>query len=163
MNLENEKGLVDTVTGMITDIQRFSLNDGPGIRTTVFFKGCNMACRWCHNPETISGGSRLMFYEEQCIGCGRCFRVCLQAAHRAVDGKHVIDRSKCIACGRCVEACYAQALKFSGKRVTIEEVEAEILQDLPYYLISGGGVTLSGGEVFFQKDFADALVDMCRM
>ena len=150
------------MVGIITDIQRFSLNDGPGIRTTVFFKGCNIACKWCHNPETINRRNQLMFYEEQCIGCGRCFRVCPQSVHRIEDGRHVIDLEKCAACGKCVEACYAEALRFPGKKVTLEEVGHKILQDKAYYDLSGGGVTLSGGEVFCQAEFADAIVDFCR-
>ena len=150
------------MVGKITDIQRFSLNDGPGIRTTVFFKGCNMACKWCHNPETINGRNRLMFYENQCIGCGRCFRVCPRSVHRVENGKHVIDFEKCVVCGKCVEFCYAEALRFPSREVSIEEVEKEIVQDKAYYDLSGGGVTLSGGEVFCQVGFADAIVDFCR-
>lgn len=154
--------MAELVVGKITDIQRFSLNDGPGIRTTVFFKGCNMACRWCHNPETINKKNQFMFYESQCIGCGRCFRVCPLSVHRVEDGKHVIDFKKCVGCGKCVESCYAQALRFPSREVTIEEVGKEIMQDKAYYDLSCGGVTLSGGEVFCQIDFADAIVDFCR-
>ena len=150
------------MVGKITDIQRFSLSDGPGIRTTVFFKGCNMACKWCHNPETINSRNQLMFYEEQCIGCGRCFSVCPQSVHRIEDGKHVIEYEKCVACGKCVEACFAEALRFPGREVTVEEVGREIVQDIPYYQLSEGGVTLSGGEVFCQTAFADAIVDFCK-
>ena len=156
------KRLVETVIGKITDIQRFSLNDGPGIRTTVFFKGCNIACKWCHNPETINSRNQIMFYEEQCIGCGRCFSVCPHSVHRIEDGKHVVDFEKCMACGKCIEVCYAEALRFPGREVDVEYVKREILQDKPYYDLSGGGVTLSGGEVFCQKAFADAIVDICK-
>lgn len=150
------------MVGNITDIQRFSLNDGPGIRTTIFFKGCNIACKWCHNPETIPHRNQLMFYEDQCIGCGRCFDICPQSVHRIEDGKHVIDFEKCVACGKCVEACYAEALRFPGREVSLEEIGCEIIQDKPYYDLSGGGVTLSGGEVFCQVKFADAIVDLCK-
>ena len=103
-----------------------------------------------------------MFYEEKCIGCGRCFRVCPQSVHRIEDGKHVIDFAKCVACGKCVENCYAEALCFPGREVTVEEVGREIVQDMPYYQLSGGGVTLSGGEVFCQTAFAEAIVDFCK-
>ncbi len=150
------------MTGKITDIQRFSLNDGPGIRTTVFLKGCNMACKWCHNPETISLKNQLMFYENQCIGCGKCFTVCPRNVHRIENGKHIIDFEKCVACGKCVESCYAQALRFPSREATVEEVGKEIIQDKLYYDLSGGGVTLSGGEVFSQRDFADKIVDFCK-
>lgn len=150
------------MVGKITDIQRFSLNDGPGIRTTVFFKGCNIACKWCHNPETINGRNQLMFYKNQCIGCGRCFSVCPQSVHRVEEGKHIIDFKKCVACGKCVESCYAEALRFPSREVTVEEVEKEVVQDMVYYDLSGGGVTLSGGEVFCQIGFAEAIVDLCK-
>ena len=145
---------------LITDIQRFSLNDGPGIRTTVFFKGCNMRCAWCHNPETLSLTPDLLFYPAKCIGCGRCFALC--AAHRLVDGKHIIDRSQCTRCGKCAESCYAQALVLSGREMTVEEIMAEVRQDKPYYAASGGGVTLSGGEVLCHGDFAAELAKACH-
>lgn len=148
--------------GSVTDIQRFSLNDGPGIRTTIFLKGCNMHCVWCHNPETISMKKELMFYENKCIGCGRCFDVCPSGVHSVADGKHIIDRKKCTLCGRCVEECYAEALVFSAKEMTSDEVVSEILQDKVYYDESNGGVTLSGGEVTCQKEFALEIVKKCR-
>lgn len=149
-------------SGLITDIQRFSLNDGPGIRTTVFLKGCNMRCEWCHNPETISHKKEIMFYENKCIGCGRCLEVCPSGVHIAKDGKHIIDREKCLLCGNCVNECYAEALVFSAKEMTSDEVVAEVLQDKVYYDESKGGVTLSGGEVTCQKDFALEIVERCK-
>lgn len=148
--------------GEITDIQRFSLNDGDGIRTTVFFKGCNMACVWCHNPETISHKKNLMFYPEKCIGCGRCFDVCPSGVHTIKDGVHIIDYKSCTACGKCTEACYAEALRFSSRTVSLADIEKEIVQDIPYYNLSGGGVTISGGEVFCQSEFCEAIVDLCK-
>lgn len=149
-------------SGLITDIQRFSLNDGPGIRTTVFLKGCNMRCEWCHNPETISHKKEIMFYESKCIGCGRCLEVCSAGVHLAKDGRHIIDREKCLLCGNCVNECYAEALVFSAKEMTSDEVVAEVLQDKVYYDESKGGVTLSGGEVTCQKDFALEIVEKCK-
>ena len=149
-------------SGLITDIQRFSLNDGPGIRTTVFFKGCNMRCEWCHNPETISHKKEIMFYRNKCIGCGRCFDICPSGVHKAVEGAHVIDREKCTLCGKCVENCYAEALVFSAKELGVDEVMSEILQDKVYYDESNGGVTLSGGEVTCQKDFALEIIQKCK-
>lgn len=149
--------------GMITEIQRFSLNDGPGIRTTVFFKGCDMKCSWCHNPETLEMKPQLMFYSQKCIGCGHCFTECKTGAHYIDDsGAHKIDRLLCNSCGKCAEACYAQALVMCGKEMSVDEVMFEIEQDKPYYENSGGGVTLSGGEVLMQKEFAEEIADACH-
>ena len=147
--------------GNITDIQRFSLNDGDGIRTTIFFKGCNMHCDWCHNPETIARSNDLMFYECNCIGCGQCFEVCKQKVHTMENDKHMLRMEKCIGCSRCVNICFAEALRFSSRSVSTEEVMEEVLQDRAYYDYSGGGVTLSGGEVFCQTDFAESIIDAC--
>ena len=145
--------------GLITDIQRFSLNDGPGIRSTVFFKGCNMHCTWCHNPETISMKNNLLFYGQKCIGCGKCFEVCPVQVHELRGGKHLIHREKCIACGKCADECYAQALVMAGKEVDTDYVINEVIQDKLYYTNSKGGVTLSGGEVLMQMDFAKDICD----
>ena len=148
--------------GMITDIQRFSLNDGPGIRTTVFLKGCNLHCAWCHNPETIQKKNELMVYPANCIGCGHCVPVCPSGARSIAAGVLQFDRSRCTACGACAAVCFPGALKMAGRSVSVEEVMGEILQDHAYYADSGGGVTLSGGELFCQAEFADALIDACR-
>jgi len=145
-------------TGRIFDIQRFSIHDGPGIRTTVFLKGCPLACFWCHNPEGIRRDSELSFLPEKCIGCGWCFRACPNAAHSMVSGKHVLDRDACVVCGRCAEACYSGALEVIGRSVTVEEVLAVVLRDRPFYETSGGGMTLSGGEPLMQGDFTAALL-----
>lgn len=148
--------------GFITDIQRFSLNDGPGIRTTVFFKGCNMKCTWCHNPETISHKKEIMFYPNKCIGCGKCFEVCPSGVHKVIDGAHILDREKCTLCGKCVDNCYAEALTFSAREMTAEEIMREVVQDKIYYDESNGGVTLSGGEVTCQKELALEVVRLCK-
>ena len=158
----HDNGRRSKMPGIITDIQRFSLNDGPGIRTTVFFKGCNMNCAWCHNPETISGKNERHFYAAKCIGCGRCFEICPPKAHVMVNGVHKIDRNLCHSCGHCAEICYAQALIMSGKVVSAQDVMKEVLQDEAYYRDSGGGVTLSGGEVLCQKSFALEIIEKCR-
>lgn len=147
---------------LITDIQRFSLNDGPGIRTTVFFKGCNMRCAWCHNPETLSTDQDLMFYPQRCIGCGKCFSACPVGAHKVENGVHVIDRTVCQKCGKCAAVCYAEALVMSGREMTVDEIMSEIRQDKAYYEASGGGVTLSGGEVLCHSDFATSLARACH-
>lgn len=148
--------------GMITDIQRFSLNDGPGIRTTVFLKGCNLHCAWCHNPETIRKKNELMVYPANCIGCGHCVPVCPSGARSIAAGVLQFDRSRCTACGACAAVCFPRALKMAGRSVSVAEVMGEILQDRAYYADSGGGMTLSGGELFCQAEFADALIDACR-
>ena len=147
---------------LITDIQRFSLSDGDGIRTTVFLKGCNMRCTWCHNPETISRAHELSFYRTRCIGCGKCFEVCPNGAHKIVNGEHIIDREACTGCGKCAEVCYAEALALCGKEMTVKEVMREVVQDKAYYDNSNGGVTISGGEVLCNIEFATELAKECR-
>ncbi|MBO4491263.1 MAG: glycyl-radical enzyme activating protein [Lentisphaeria bacterium] len=151
-----------TTEGWITEIQRFSLNDGPGIRTSVFFKGCSLNCAWCHNPETIRPQAELMVYPARCIGCGHCVEVCPTGAHFKQNGTPGFDRSKCVNCGKCAEVCFPGAMVMSAKKVTVPQVMAEIVQDRAYYRDSGGGVTLSGGEVFCQIGFAHALISACR-
>lgn len=149
------------MTGVITDLQRFSLNDGPGIRTTVFFKGCNMNCSWCHNPETISMKREVYYVPENCINCFKCVNVCTAIAHKKFNGAHQYFSSVCVQCGKCAGVCHAGAMVTPWNRVTVDELMKEIAQDIPYYRESGGGVTLSGGEVFCQQEFADALTDAC--
>ena len=148
--------------GIVTDIQRFSIHDGPGIRTTVFLKGCNLHCFWCHNPETLDPRPQLQLYLDRCIGCGECFQRCPHGAHVLVDGQREFHRELCVVCGTCVDTCYAEALVLVGKHKTAEEVVEEILRDLPFYETSGGGVTLSGGEPLLQLDFAYAILERCR-
>lgn len=148
--------------GIITDIQRFSLHDGPGIRTTVFFKGCNMACAWCHNPETINNKPQLMYYNNNCINCFKCLNICPTKALKQMENKHVFIRELCNNCGKCTEVCYPGALVLSGKKMELDEVMDEIMQDIDYYRNSGGGVTLSGGEVLMQSEFACRLLEKCK-
>ena len=148
--------------GIVTDIQRFSVHDGPGIRTTVVLKGCNLRCGWCHNPETLRPGPELQFMPSRCIGCGACFKACPRDAHVAVDGQHIIRRELCEACGTCTKTCYAQALVLIGREMEAGEVLAEVLDDREFYETSGGGVTLSGGEPLFQPDFAGEILGRCK-
>jgi len=150
------------VEGIVTHVQRFSVHDGPGIRTTVFLKGCQMHCPWCHNPETYRSQPELQVFAARCIGCQSCAEQCPNQAHRFVDGQHGFDRRRCVACGRCAETCYAKALVLVGQRMTVEQVAAEVLADRPFYQSSGGGVTLSGGEPLVQADFSRAVLEACR-
>ena len=150
------------MTGRIFDIQRFSIHDGPGIRTTVFLKGCPLACKWCHNPEGIARGPHLSFLPDKCIGCGYCFRVCPRGAHAVVDGAHVLGRGRCEVCGRCAAECYAGAIELIGRDVSVQDVMKEVLADKPFYHTSGGGMTLSGGEPLSQIDFSVALLEHAK-
>ena len=153
------------MNGVVLNIQRFSIHDGPGVRTTVFLKGCTLRCFWCHNPESISLKPDLQFYPERCIGCGKCFAVCPNGAHQTVaaeNGAHWIDRELCTACGRCAESCYSQALTLAGRSMSVDEVVAEVERDRAFYGVSGGGVTLSGGEPARQPAFSRAILAACR-
>ncbi len=151
-----------TGRGRITGIQRFSLHDGPGIRTTVFLKGCPLQCWWCHNPETQRTGPELAFTAETCIGCGDCVDVCPRRGQHLDDQGRSIDRSACTVCGACAEACPAGALELVGREVAVAEVIAEVERDRPFYRQSGGGLTLSGGEPLIQAEFACALLTAAR-
>jgi pyruvate formate lyase activating enzyme len=149
--------------GLIFDIKKFAIHDGPGIRTTVFFKGCPLSCWWCHNPEAMSRKAELVWFESKCINCGECFEVCPQQAHEIMpDGTRVHHSDRCLLCGACVEVCYAEALVMEGRAVTVEEVMAELRKDIPFYENSDGGVTLSGGEPTLQHEFALALLRQCK-
>lgn len=150
------------LTGMVFDVQRFSLHDGPGIRTTVFLKGCSLHCFWCHNPEGMVGTKQIQFTESRCITCGACVANCPQGAHQIFNGKHVYDRSLCQECGICVQNCFTNALLAVGKKVTIQEIMQEVMADHPFYETSGGGVTLSGGEPALQPEFAVGILKECK-
>ena len=117
------------MNGMITEIERFALNDGPGIRTVVFFKGCNMNCAWCHNPETIRPSRELHYYAAKCIGCYKCVYACPSKAHKRINNEHRYFPNLCIKCGKCAEVCYANAMAVSGTKVSLEDVMNEIRQD----------------------------------
>ena len=148
--------------GTIFDLKRFAVHDGPGIRTTVFFKGCPLSCAWCHNPEGIQHQPELVRFETRCIGCEACLAACWNGAHEKIDGEMVYHREYCELCGDCREACYADALFMYGRKVSVAEVMAELRQDEDFYRASGGGVTLSGGEPLAQPKFAIDLLRQCK-
>ena len=149
-------------TALITNIMRFAVHDGPGIRTTVFFKGCPLACAWCHNPEGQSFRPEVMYSEERCLLCGDCAAVCPQYAIHREDGWMETSSELCRCCGVCLDHCLMEARQIAGRRITLSELIAEIEKDVVFFDESGGGVTLSGGEPLSQPAFVSALLRACR-
>ncbi len=148
--------------GLITDIKRYAIHDGPGIRTTVFFKGCPLNCLWCHNPECISPGKDLMYFEYKCIACGLCVKICPEGALK-LTGKGIdIDYQLCTYCEKCSEVCPTGALEIKGRFYSVPDLLEEIEKDLLYYDSSEGGVTFSGGEPLFQPEFLREVLKGCR-
>ncbi len=144
---------------LVGNISRYALHDGPGIRTTVFFKGCTLHCPWCHNPELISSKPEIAFYAERCISCGDCQAVCLEDAIQMQDEKQRVDRTRCTECGLCVKSCPAAALQMIGSEYELEALVEILLRDRLFYETSGGGVTLSGGEPTMQLEFVAPLLE----
>lgn len=150
MNIEEKSPL-------IFDIRHFALDDGPGIRTTVFFKGCPLSCAWCHNPESVNPRVEIAYYGDKCIGCGDCSEECqIQAIDLSTPGH--INRDKCISCGCCAEICPTGALKVIGKHYTVGELSVILLRDRYYYETSKGGVTFSGGEPTLHMDYLHGIM-----
>jgi pyruvate formate lyase activating enzyme len=160
MNMRGES--IPARTAVITHIQGFSLHDGPGIRTVVFFKGCPLSCRWCANPECLSAEPQIGFLETLCTRCGRCADACPAGAIRTGEGAHRIDYARCTCCGACVEVCPGGALVRYGERMTAAEVWDEVRRDRMFYRSSGGGVTASGGEPLARAGFVRELFELCR-
>lgn len=148
--------------GWIFDIQRFSIHDGPGIRTTVFLQGCNLRCFWCHNPESQPNEPCVQFFGDKCIVCAQCVEACAAGAQQVLDGRRLYVRDLCRTCGACVDTCYAGALVIKAKRMSVAEVMTEVVKDRPYYDDSGGGVTFSGGEPTLQGDFLAELLSASK-
>ncbi|MCR4431331.1 MAG: glycyl-radical enzyme activating protein [Tepidanaerobacteraceae bacterium] len=151
-------------SGIICEIERYAISDGPGIRTLVFIKGCPLRCKWCSNPETQRPLPEIYYHEDACTFCRRCIKACPCGAIKADDVRHkvVTDRDICKGCGRCVPACPARARSIVGVFKTVQELMEEIKKDLTFYESSGGGVTLSGGEMLFSHDFALEVLKACK-
>jgi pyruvate formate lyase activating enzyme len=149
-------------TGIVGGIQKFSVEDGPGIRTTVFLKGCPLNCAWCHNPELINGGRQVIFSPGRCIACLECVKACGFSAISVSGGSLVIDRQICAGCFSCAEVCCSGAVSAVGEEMSVSEVMKVVLQDVEFYNNTGGGLSISGGEALVQADFAIALLEAAK-
>jgi len=157
-NSENSK------KGLIFNIERFAVDDGPGIRTLVFFKGCNLHCSWCQNPESQNPQIEIMFHENKCSSCGRCVEVCPRnAVYLSEEFGYLTDTAECDACGLCVKECYYSARETIGRYYSVDELMVEILKDVHFFEESGGGVTFSGGEPLLQAEFLKAVLKECKL
>lgn len=150
------------MNGKLVDIKRFAVHDGPGIRTTVFLKGCTLRCIWCHNPESRRAKPELAFLAHKCVGCGDCVEACQHGVHVLTAEEHTVKREACVACGACAEACLHDALILYGKEYTPEEVAATVMEDAAFYETSNGGATVSGGEPLVQVDFCVELFKLLK-
>lgn len=148
--------------GIVFDVKKFAVHDGPGIRTTVFFKGCPLRCHWCHNPESQAREPEMTFRANRCIRCEACRAACARGAISWNGDLPATARARCTLCGDCVAVCYAGAREIVGREMTVAQVMAEIERDVPFYDQSGGGVTFSGGEPLAQPDFLRALLRACQ-
>ncbi len=148
--------------GTVFDVQTYSLHDGPGIRTTVFLKGCPLGCVWCQNPESQRHQPEVLFYSERCTGCGQCVSACPRQAVWMADGRSHTKRSLCGGCGKCADICPNEARTLTGRVRTAEGVFDEVKKDEAFYRRSGGGVTLSGGEPLAQAEFSTAILSLCK-
>ena len=142
-------------SGMIFDIKRYAINDGPGIRVTVFFKGCPLRCAWCHNPESVRTFVERMYNPDKCVGCGQCLAACPEQALAMTPGGIVADMARCAGCGRCAAACPSLATEISGRQASVDEIIRAVEKERIFIDRSGGGVTFSGGEPLLQPEFFD--------
>jgi pyruvate formate lyase activating enzyme len=148
---------------LIVDLKRNALDDGPGIRTTVFFKGCPLSCVWCQNPETKSPSQQVMYDAAKCVGCRECMKACTQSAvHISPEGAYPIDAVKCVLCGDCVQACASNALQFAGRAYDINDLCKKLLRDVVFFKNSNGGVTFSGGEATFHINYVSQLAQKLK-
>ena len=148
--------------GKIFNIQRYSIHDGPGIRTTVFLKGCMLKCKWCHNPESHSAHSQALCRTAKCVSCGGCVAVCPNSCHAVDDGGHKYDFSSCTLCGECARVCPSGAMEIVGREESAENIVKTVMRDEMFYKTSGGGVTISGGEPFSQPEFLFEILASCK-
>lgn len=153
---------IKSITGRIFNIQHYSIHDGPGIRTNIFLKGCPLRCLWCQNPESQSLKDQLMFYPDKCTGCGTCVNICPGSAVKLIDCHAKTDRKLCKGCGKCVKACVHEARSIMGKEISAGEAFSQVEQDKLFYDTSGGGVTITGGEVLSQPSFTRAILQLCK-
>lgn len=150
------------MNGTIFNIQKFCVNDGPGIRTTVFLKGCPLRCIWCHNPESKKTAPEMFYNAQKCVKCGRCAKACDKVCHEFSDDVHLYDREKCAVCGKCAEVCPTEALETAGYEISVEDALRDVLKDKVFYDNSGGGMTVSGGEPMLQFDFTLSLMKAAK-
>lgn len=152
----------NTKKASIVDIKRFAVHDGPGTRTTIFFKGCSLKCSWCHNPETIDIKKELSFNDVKCLNCRKCLEKCRYDVFSFADEKNHVNRVLCTFCGECIKSCPGEALKIFGDYYSVDRLYEMIIEDKDFYDISNGGVTLSGGEPLLQSKFAAKLLEKCK-
>jgi pyruvate formate lyase activating enzyme len=153
---------MEDVQGLIFDIDTFAVHDGPGIRMAVYIKGCPLECAWCHSPESQSASRETILVRDRCAVCGACVVACPEAVHSVEKREHVLERARCQVCGACVQACPNGALQIKGYSTSAQEVVAKAVRMKPFFEPSGGGITLTGGEVTGQPEFATAILAGCR-
>jgi pyruvate formate lyase activating enzyme len=148
--------------GRIINIQHFSVDDGPGIRTTVFLKGCPLRCAWCHNPESQKSAREFLYRSDKCVLCGVCASVCENGVHAFESGVHTVRRDACVLCGKCAVTCCSDAIEIAGRDISLDEIMDEVLADRIFYRRSGGGITVSGGEPLTQPEFTYSILSACK-